>query len=145
MNREEATRQILEAKKEKGLTFEQIAGKIGRHKVWTTAALFGQHPMGAEDAETVASVLGLDGEVSAALQEVPMRGSLDADVPTDPTIYRIHEVTQVYGTTIKALIHKEFGDGIMSAINFNMEIERVEDPAGDRVRITYDGKFLPYQ
>ncbi len=145
MNREEATRQILEAKRHKGLTFEQIAEKVGRHKVWTTAALLGQHPMGAEDAETVASVLGLDGEVSAALQETPMRGSLDSTVPVDPTIYRIHEVTQVYGTTIKALIHEEFGDGIMSAINFNLEIERIEDPAGDRVRITYDGKFLPYQ
>jgi cyanate lyase len=145
LNREEATRQILEAKRHKGLTFEQIAEKVGRHKVWTTAALLGQHPMGAEDAETVASVLGLDGEVSAALQETPMRGSLDSTVPVDPTIYRIHEVTQVYGTTIKALIHEEFGDGIMSAINFNLEIERIEDPAGDRVRITYDGKFLPYQ
>jgi cyanate lyase len=78
------------------------------------------------------------------LQEIPLRGSLDSDVPTDRTIYRIHEITQVYGTTIKALIHEEFGDGIMSAINFKMNIERVEDPEGDRV-ITYEGKFLPYK
>ncbi len=144
MTREEATDLILEAKNEKGLTFEAIAGKVGRHKVWTTAALLGQHPMSETEADTVADLLDLDDEVVGALQQVPMRGSLETDVPTDPTIYRIHEITQVYGTTIKALIHEEFGDGIMSAVNFNMDIERVEDPEGDRVRITYEGKFLPY-
>ena len=145
MNREEATEKILEAKREKGLTFEAIARKVGRHKVWTTAALLGQHPMSSEEADVVVDLLALGPEVSRALQEIPMRGSLESDVPTDPTIYRIHEITQVYGTTIKALIHEEFGDGIMSAINFNMNLERVENPEGDRVRITYEGKFLPYQ
>ena len=145
MNREEATQMILEAKKEKGLTFEVIAGKVGRHKVWTTAALLGQHPMSEDEAAAAVSILGLGPEVAAALQEYPMRGSIGRDAPVDPTIYRIHEVTQVYGPTMKALIHEEFGDGIMSAINFNMEIERVEDPKGDRVKITYEGKFLPYE
>lgn len=145
MIREEATEQILEAKKQKGLTFEAIAQKVGRHKVWTTAALLGQHPMSAEEADAVGDLLDLDPEVTKALQEIPLRGSLDSDVPTDPTIYRIHEITQVYGTTIKALIHEEFGDGIMSAINFKMDIEKVEDPEGERVRITYEGKFLPYK
>ena len=145
MKREEATEKILEAKREKGLTFEAIARKVGRHKVWTTAALLGQHPMSSEEADVVVDLLALGPEVSRALQEIPMRGSLESDVPTDPTIYRIHEITQVYGTTIKALIHEEFGDGIMSAINFNMNLERVENPEGDRVRITYEGKFLPYQ
>jgi len=145
MHREEATNLILEAKREKDLTFEAIAQKVGRHKVWTTAALLGQHPMGEEEAETVVDLLGLDAEVAAALREIPLRGSLDTDVPVDPTMYRIHEITQVYGTTIKALIHEEFGDGIMSAINFHMDIERVEHEDGDRVRITYEGKFLPYQ
>ncbi len=145
MVREEATELVLEAKREKNLTFEGIAGKIGKPKVWTTAALMGQHPMGAGEAAAVADLLGLDGEVAKALQEIPMRGSVGRDVPVDPTIYRIHEITQVYGTTIKALIHEEFGDGIMSAINFNMEIERVEHEEGDRVKITYEGKFLPYQ
>ena len=145
MTREEATDLILEAKNEKALTFEAIASKVGRHKVWTTAALMGQHPMSAEEADTVVDLLDLDEEVAGALQQIPMRGSLETDVPTDPTIYRIHEITQVYGTTIKALIHEEFGDGIMSAINFNMDIERIEDPKGDRVRITYEGKFLPYE
>ena len=145
MTREEAIDLILEAKDEKSLTFEAIAAQVGRHKVWTTAALFGQHPMNAEEADAVVDLLDLDDEVARALQRFPTRGSLETDVPTDPTIYRIHEITQVYGTTIKALIHEEFGDGIMSAINFNMDIERVEDPKGDRVRITYEGKFLPYE
>jgi cyanate lyase len=145
VTREEATDLILEAKDEKGLTFDAIAAQVGRHKVWTTAALFGQHPMNAEEADAVVDLLDLDDEVARALQRFPMRGSLETDVPVDPTIYRIHEITQVYGTAIKALIHEEFGDGIMSAINFNMDIERVEDPSGDRVRITYEGKFLPYE
>jgi cyanate lyase len=145
MIREEATEQILEAKKEKGLTFEAIAQKVGAHKIWTTAALFGQHPMSPEQADTVVDLLNLDSEVAQALQEIPMRGALDEDVPTDPTIYRIHEITQVYGTTIKALIHEEFGDGIMSAITFNMDIEREESDEGPRVKITYNGKFLPYK
>ena len=145
MTREEATDLILEAKDVKGLTFEAIAAQVGRHKVWTTAAHFGQHPMNAEEADAVVDLLDLDDDVAGALQRFPMRGSLETDVPTDPTIYRIHEITQVYGTTIKALLHEEFGDGIMSAVNFNMDIERVEDSEGDRVRITYEGKFLPYE
>ena len=144
MDRKEATELILEAKRQEGLTFEAIAEKVGRHKAWMTAALLGQHPMSAEDAEQVVDILGLDQEVTAVLQEIPMRGSLDTDVPIDPTIYRLHEVIQVYGTTIKALIHEEFGDGIMSAINFGLNVERVEDPEGDRVRIICEGKFLPY-
>ncbi len=144
MNREEATEKILEAKKNKALTYAAIAEKLGTHKVWTTAALLGQHPMSAEQAEALVDLLGLGSDVAEALQEIPMRGSLDQEVPTDPTIYRIHEVTQVYGTTIKALIHEEFGDGIMSAITFNMIIEREESDEGPRVKITYNGKFLPY-
>ena len=145
MSRQEVTEEILEAKREKNLTFEAIAQKVGRHKVWTTAALLGQHPMSTEEADAVAEDLELDPEVAEALQQIPLRGSLDSDVSVDPTIYRIHEITQVYGTTIKALIHEEFGDGIMSAINFKMNIEKVEDPEGERVRITYEGKFLPYK
>src|SRR5215208_5153242 len=145
MRREEATERVFEAKRGNGLTFSQLAEKIGRPKVWTTAALLEQHPMSAEEAQAACDALGLGADVASVLQEIPMRGSLDSDVPVDPTIYRIHEITQVYGTTIKALIHEEFGDGIMSAINFRMDLERVEHPEGDRVRITYEGKFLPYQ
>ncbi len=145
MKREEATQKILEAKQRAGLTFEAIAQTVGRNKVWTTAALLGQAQMSAEEAERAVTLLELEPEVATALQEYPMKGSLAETVPVDPLIYRFHEITQVYGTTIKALIHEMFGDGIMSAIDFEMEIEKVEDPKGDRVKITYNGKFLPYR
>jgi cyanate lyase len=144
MNREEATTKILEAKKEKDLTFEAIAQKVDRHKVWTTSALLGQQPMSAEEADAVVDLLDLSPEVGEALQEYPMRGSLDTDVPTDPTIYRLYEIVQTYGTTIKALINKEFGDGIMSGVTFSLDIERVESDQGPNVRIICEGKFLPY-
>jgi cyanate lyase len=145
MKQEEATQKILEAKQRQGLTFETIAQQVGRHKVWTTAALLGQARMSAEEAQKVVALLELEPEVAAALQAFPMKGSLEQAVPVDPLIYRFHEITQVYGTTIKALIHEMFGDGIMSAIDFEMEIEKIEDPKGDRVKITYNGKFLPYR
>lgn len=145
MKREEATQQILAAKQERGLTFTVIAQELDRSKEWTTAALLGQAAMNAEEAERVANMLGLDQVVAQALQEYPMKGSLPDSVPVDPLIYRFHEITQVYGTTLKALIHEMFGDGIMSAIDFTLSIEKVEDPKGDRVKVTYNGKFLPYK
>jgi cyanate lyase len=145
MNRKEATQAILSAKQQKGVSFEQIALAVGRHKVWTTSALLGQATMTAEESRRAVECLGLGADVAAALQQIPRKGSLDETVPVDPLIYRFHEITQVYGTTIKALIHEMFGDGIMSAIDFTMEIERVPDPHGDRVKVTYDGKFLPYK
>jgi cyanate lyase len=145
MTRREATNLILKAKADKGLTFEEIARAVGRHKVWTTAALLGQTSMSSDEAGRLVAYLDLPAEVSASLQECPMKGSLEGPVPVDPLIYRLHEITQVYGTTIKALIHEMFGDGIMSAIDFELDIERVSDPHGDRVKITYNGKFLPYR
>ncbi|HZT31241.1 MAG TPA: cyanase [Bryobacteraceae bacterium] len=145
MTREAATESILEAKRQKGLTFEAIARAVGRHKVWVTAALLGQATMSREEAGKTAEVLGLSPEVAAALQEIPTKGSLDATVPVDPLLYRFHEITQVYGTTIKAIIHEMFGDGIMSAIDFELDIQKKEDPKGDRVVVTYSGKFLPYR
>jgi cyanate lyase len=145
ITRTQATERILAAKQTKGLTFEAIAKAVGRHKVWVTAALLGQATMSADEANAAARVLGLDPEVAEALQEIPMKGALDSAVPVDPLIYRFHEITQVYGTTIKALIHEMFGDGIMSAIDFEMDIKKVEDPKGDRVVVTYNGKFLPYK
>jgi cyanate lyase len=145
LTRAQATEQILAAKHAKGLTFAAIAAAVGRHKVWVTAALLGQATMSADEAHAAVRVLGLGPEVAAALQEIPMKGSLDHTVPVDPLIYRFHEITQVYGTTIKALIHEMFGDGIMSAIDFEMDIQKVEDPKGDRVVVTYSGKFLPYK
>lgn len=131
--------------RERGLTFGELAQQLGRPKVWVAAAVLGQHPFSEDQAAQLASTLGLDDDTLVALQQIPTRGGLDAAVPVDPTIYRFYELIQVYGPALKALIHEEFGDGIMSAINFRADIERVADPAGDRVRITLDGKFLPYQ
>lgn len=110
-----------------------------------TAALLGQHPLTAEQAALVSELLGLPEPAAAVLMEIPMRGALASVPPPDPTIYRLQEIVQVYGPTIKALIHEQFGDGIMSAINFNLGIERVEHPDGVRIKITMEGKYLPYQ
>ena len=145
ITREEATSQIKQAKKAKGVTFEQIANTIGRDKVWVAAALLGQGTMSAEEANAAVEVLGMGPEVAEALQEIPTKGSLSTTVPVDPLIYRFHEVTQVYGTAIKAIIHELFGDGIMSAIDFTLDIQKEKDPNGDRVVVTYSGKFLPYR
>src|SRR5450755_1011648 len=140
MKRTEATEQILAAKEEKKLTFAAIAKTVGRHPVWVTSALLGQATMSKEEAQKTVDLLGLGSEVAAALQEMPTKGSVGQSVPVDPLIYRFHEITQVYGTTIKALIHEMFGDGIMSAIDFTMDIQKKEDPKGDRVVVTMEGK-----
>ena len=145
MDRRTATDHILEAKRAKGLTFQEIADKVGRHAVWTAAALMGQATMSPEEAETVTGMLGLGPDVAASLQEYPTKGALGSTVPVDPLIYRLHEITQVYGPSIKAVIQEMFGDGIMSAIDFEIDVQRIEDPKGDRVRLTYNGKFLPYR
>jgi cyanate lyase len=145
MTRAEATERIIAAKKQKGLTFEALAKAVGRHKVWVTSALYGQATMSSEEAQKAVAMLGLGPEVAAALQEIPSKGSVGQTVPVDPLIYRFHEITQVYGTTIKAMIHEMFGDGIMSAIDFELDIQKKEDPKGDRVVVTMNGKFLPYK
>jgi cyanate lyase len=145
VNRQNVTALVLQAKRARGLSFADLAERLGADRVWLTAALLGQHPLGAEQAAQVAELLQLPPDAAGALQEIPLRGSLDAVPPVDPTIYRFQEIVQVYGTTLKALIHEDFGDGIMSAINFSMGIDRVEHPDGDRIRITMEGKYLPYQ
>ena len=145
MDRKHCTDVILEAKGRLGLTFAEIASKVGRSEVWTTAAIFGQAQMDGDETAALVACLDLGPEVAAVLQEHPLRGSLDTAVPVDPLLYRFHEITQVYGTTIKALINEKFGEGIMSAIDFELGLERLEDPKGDRVQITYNGKFLPYR
>jgi len=145
MDRKTCTSIVLEAKKAQGLTLQEIADKLGRHVVWTTAAIMGQATMDAGEAQALASLLELGDDVAEALQEIPTKGSLDTSVPVDPLMYRLHEITQVYGTSIKAVIHEKFGDGIMSAIDFDIDIRRVPDPKGDRVQIVYTGKFLPYK
>ena len=136
MQRHEATQQILAAKQENKLTFEAIARAVGRHKVWVTSALLGQATMSAEEAQKAVVLLGLGPDVAAALQQIPTKGSVGTAVPVDPLMYRFHEITQVYGTTLKAIIHEMFGDGIMSAIDFELDIQKKEDPKGDRVVIT---------
>jgi cyanate lyase len=142
--RDEITEQIVAARLAKGLTWQQLAAAIERPVVWTTAALLGQHPIPPEQGKILVDMLGIDAAVVAVLAAVPMRGGLPTAVPTDPTIYRFYEVLQVYGGAVKELIHEQFGDGIMSAINFSLEIEKKPHPAGDRVVVTFDGKFLPY-
>jgi cyanate lyase len=141
----EASHAVLAAKTRLGLTWAAIAEALDRPLVWATAALLGQHPVPEEVAAKAGELLELTAEQVLALGLQPERGALGAAVPVDPTIYRFYEVLQVYGPTIKELIHEQFGDGIMSAINFRMQVARVSDPAGDRVVVTLDGKFLPYQ
>jgi cyanate lyase len=145
ISRTDATERILAAREAASLSFREIAERVGRDPVWTTSALLGQQRMDAAEADAVTELLGLDPDVSAALQRQPNKGSLEPTVPVDPLIYRFYEIVQVYGTTLKALIEEEFGDGIMSAIDFEMHLERKADPKGDRVVVTMDGKFLPYR
>jgi cyanate lyase len=146
MTREELTAKILKAKRKKGLSWKQIAAAIGPGSpILYTAALLGQMTLTKEESEKIAKLLQLDETEAIQLTEPPYRGSLSAVPPTDPLIYRFYELVQTYGTTWKALIEEEFGDGIMSAIDFDMEMEREPNPKGDRVRITMSGKFLPYK
>ncbi|MFV3288882.1 cyanase [Pseudomonas sp. NY11955] len=135
---------ILLAKARKDLSFAQITEGTGLSEAFVTAALLGQHPLPASAAHVVGDKLGLDADGIALLQTVPLRGSIQNGIPTDPTIYRFYEMLQVYGTTLKALVHEKFGDGIISAINFKLDIKKVEDPeGGSRAVITLDGKYLP--
>ena len=144
-NREEVTAAIIAAKVSKGIKWSEVADAIGLSKEWTTAACLGQMAMDKNQASITGEIFGLSDEAIAWLQIAPYKGSLHTAVPTDPLIYRWYEIVNVYGTTIKELIHEEFGDGIMSAIDFSMDIKREEDPNGDRVNVVLSGKFLPYK
>ncbi|MDP2677686.1 MAG: cyanase [Rhodoferax sp.] len=145
MNRLEVTEKIISAKVSKGIKWEDVAKKVGLSKEWVTAACLGQMAFSAEQAKIVGKIFGLTVEEQKWLQVVPYKGSLPTPVPTDPLIYRWYEIVSVYGSTIKELIHEEFGDGIMSAIDFSMDIVREADPKGDRVNVVLSGKFLPYK
>ncbi len=136
---------ILAVKRAKGLSWKDVAAAAGFSPVWTCAACLGQMSMPQAAAAKVGEILALSEDETALLAAIPYRGSLPAEVPSDPLIYRFYELLSVYGTTWKALIHEEFGDGIMSAIDFDMTLERQPDPKGDRVRIVMSGKFLPYK
>ena len=144
--RHQLVEKIVRLKIERGLSWSGLAALAdGLSKEFVTAALLGQMPLPRAAAEAIGDHLGLEPFEIRLLQEAPSRGSLAAPVPTDPLIYRFYELVAVYGTTFKALIHEEFGDGIMSAIDFRMDLRREHDPAGDRVAISMSGKFLPYK
>ncbi len=145
MNRNDVTEKIIATKVSQGLTWEQVAKEVGQSKEWTTALCLGQMTANAEQARVLGAIFGLSEEEQKWLKVVPYKGSLATAVPTDPLIYRWYEIVNVYGTTIKELIHEEFGDGIMSAIDFSMDVTREPDPKGDRVKVVLSGKFLPYK
>ncbi|AGB76771.1 cyanate hydratase [Enterobacteriaceae bacterium strain FGI 57] len=136
--------QILLIKAKKDLTFAQLTDGTGLSEAFVTAALLGQHALPADAARLVGEKLSLDEDAVLLLQMIPLRGSIDDRIPTDPTIYRFYEILQVYGSTLKVLVHEKFGDGIISAINFKLDVKKVADPeGGERAVITLDGKYLP--
>lgn len=145
MKREHVTDLIVAAKIRKGIKWPELAELLGTSKEWATAALLGQMTLTSQQAAAIVDKLELPEEAGLLLQQVPYKGSLPTAVPTDPLIYRFYELISVYGSTFKALIHEEFGDGIMSAIDFEMDLQRLPDPKGDRVQIVMSGKFLPYK
>ncbi len=145
MSRLDVTEKIIATKVAKGLKWSDVAREVGLSKEWVTAACLGQMTLDADQAAVIARLFDLSEAEARWLQVVPYKGSLPTSVPTDPLIYRFHELVSVYGTTFKELIHEEFGDGIMSAIDFRMDLQREPDPKGDRVSITMSGKFLPYK
>jgi cyanate lyase len=145
MSRLDVTEKIITAKVTKGIKWSEVASKVGLSKEWVTAACLGQMTLTPEQASVVGEIFSLSDAEQKWLQVVPYKGSLPTAVPTDPLIYRFYELVSVYGSTFKELIHEEFGDGIMSAIDFKMDLAREADPKGDRVSITMSGKFLPYK
>ncbi len=144
MNKADVTEAIILAKKEKNLTWEAIAAELGMGTVWVTSACLGMNSMPQDTAEKLCNFLGLDAACVPVLVEFPIKAWV-RDVPQDPLIYRLYEIVGVYGDTLKEVIQEKFGDGIMSAIDFTMTVDKEENPKGDRVLIKMDGKFLPYK
>ena len=143
MTKNQAAELVRTARIRAGMSWAEVAEKLGTPVMWTTSALLGQHPVPGEVAARAGQILGLDAAVVEALQLQPTR-TADPGLAADPTVYRFHEALAVYGEALKELIHEEFGDGIMSAINFRIDVARRADPDGDRVVVTFDGKFLDY-
>ena len=141
----EITEKLLAAKKEKGITFEDLEKTVGRDETWIASVIYRQASADRSEATKIVTTLGLPESMAEPLTIAPLKGSLDPVIPTDPMIYRFYEIMQVYGMPIKAVVHEKFGDGIMSAIDFSVEVNKVEDPKGDRVEIVMCGKFLPYK
>jgi len=144
MNKQAMTDIIVSAKASKGFTWEGMGAELGLSSVWLASACLGMNSATSEQAKAIVDCLGLDSDVAAALEAYPTK-IWDQQIPTDPLIYRFHEITGVYGGTLKEVIQEKFGGGIMSAIDFSMEVEKIEDPKGDRVLVTMNGKFLPYK
>ncbi len=144
MKKIEMTEEILAAKKSTGLSWEEIGEKVSLGSVFITSACLGMNSLKKEPAEKLCEVLGLSEEIALALQEYPTK-EWDKTIPNDPLIYRLYEIVGVYGDTLKEVIQEKFGDGIMSAIDYSMTVDKEEDPKGDRVVITMNGKFLPYK
>ncbi len=144
MERFEITEMLLAAKKKKSLSFADLGKVVDRNEVWISAVFYRQASASREEADKIVSALGLGPDVAEALTECPVKG-LGPVVPTDPLIYRFYEIMQVYGMPLKTVIHEKFGDGIMSAIDFTLNVEKEKDPKGDRVKIIMNGKFLSYK
>ncbi len=144
MNKQTMTDVIVSTKAEKGLTWETMGDDLNLSPVWLASACLGMNSATSVQAKAITDYLGLDAEVANALEEYPTK-TWDQQIPTDPLIYRFHEITGVYGPTLKTVIQEKFGDGIMSAIDFSMNVDKIEDPKGDRVLVTMNGKFLPYK
>lgn len=140
----ELTKALLRAKKAKGMTFADLEPVLNCDEVWIAALFYGQASATEEQAGQLAEALGLSPDIAAQMTEFPLKG-LGPMVPTDPFVYRFYEIAQVYGLPLKAVVQEKFGDGIVSAVDFSMNVERQEDPRGDRVVITLNGKFLPYK
>jgi len=141
----EITEKLLAAKKAKGITFEDLEKAVGLDETWIASVIYRQASASVEEATKIVTTLGLPESMGEPLTIAPLKGSLEPQIPTDPLIYRFYEIMQVYGMPIKAVVHEKFGDGIMSAIDFSVEVDKVPDPKGDRVEITMCGKFLPYK
>jgi len=140
----ELTRTLLAAMKAKGLSFSDLERVVERSEVWIAALMYRQASASPEEAANLAAALGLGAETAEALTEIPTKG-LGPVVPTDPLLYRFYEILQVYGMPLRAVIHEKFGDGIMSAVDLTLAVEKEEDPSGDRVRLVMSGKFLPFR
>ncbi len=141
----DVTTKLLAAKKAAGLTFADLEEKVGCDEVWIAAVVYRQASASLDEATKIVEALGADASLIESLMDYPVKGSLEPVIPTDPLIYRFYEIMQVYGMPLKSVIHEKFGDGIMSAIDFTLDVEKEEDSKGDRVKIVMCGKFLPYK
>lgn len=144
ISKSEMTKEILASKLTKGLSWAQLGNSLGISEIFLVSACLGQNSLSSAEAAKIGSLLDLSADAITCLQLFPNKGEGQV-VPSDPLIYRFFEIAYVYGGSLKEIIHEKFGDGIMSAIDFTMDVEKVSDPKGDRVKVIMNGKFLPYK